>query len=596
MARAKPIKPKLETGMSSKPGQRIKSARRKYPVVVLAASLTPLGIPAVHGQVAAEETRLDEIIVTAQRREESLDKVAVSVTAFSQKTMDELHIQSFDDLASVVPGLTLSTPGTSQQQSNSDVAIRGIFSGGNSPTTGIYIDETPITVRQNLAAGFSGSPHPDIFDLDRVEVLRGPQGTLFGSSAMGGVIRFITPQPSLDSSSGYAKAEFGYTERGAPSYAMGLAYGAPIVEGVAGFRLSGWFHSDGGFIDIENPYTGEILNRNANKEMSYTIRPAFTFQPTENLTITPALFFQHEHSDAPSEYWRSDLPNPEQGAYASGYGWRSPQQPATDDLKVPSLAVKYNFAGLSLQSDTSYVSRQYIGYDDYSQLLPAFFGAASVLPALASFNAYDQNVVWTRAFQQEFRLSSQDTASRLNWVVGAYYRRALDGVQQFIAPDLDPLTELLFGQTSLETFGNPDLVTGGVTVDSFSRFTTVTEQKALFGEITYEIVPRVKVNVGLRVEHSSVQDQIEQYGGPLQGTAWATTVLPDQVQTPITPRFGITWQYTDKDMVYAGVERLSAGRQQFAERHRKPIVRALLHRIGIDLGAAELRVRLALEL
>jgi outer membrane receptor protein involved in Fe transport len=510
-----------------------------------------LGIPAVHAQVAAEETRLDEIIVTAQRREESLDKVAVSVTAFSQKTMDEFHIQSFDDLASVVPGLSLSTVGTSQQQSNTDVAIRGIFSGGNSPTTGIYIDETPITVRQNLAAGFSGSPHPDIFDLDRVEVLRGPQGTLFGSSAMGGVIRFITPQPSLDSSSGYAKAEFGYTERGAPSYAMGLAYGAPIVEGVAGFRLSSWFHSDGGFIDIENPYTGEILNRNANTEKSYTLRPAFTFQPTENLTITPALFFQHEHSDAPSEYWRSDLPNPEHGAYASGYGWRSPQQPATDDLKVPSIAVKYNFAGLSLQSDTSYVSRQYIGYDDYSQLLPAFFGAASVLPALASFNAYDQNVVWTRAFQQEFRLSSQDTGSRLNWVVGAYYRRSLDGVQQFIAPDLDPLTELLFGQTSLETFGNPDLVTGGVTVDSFSRFTTVTEQKALFGEITYEIVPRVKVNVGLRVEHSSVQDQIEQYGGPLQGTAWAVTVLPDQVQTPITPRFGITWQYTDKDMVYA---------------------------------------------
>jgi outer membrane receptor protein involved in Fe transport len=537
--------------MSSKRGLRIRSARRKYPAVALTASLTALGIPAVHAQVAAEETRLDEIIVTAQRREESLDKVAVSVTAFSQKTMDEFHIQSFDDLASVVPGLSLSTVGTSQQQSNTDVAIRGIFSGGNSPTTGIYIDETPITVRQNLAAGFSGSPHPDIFDLDRVEVLRGPQGTLFGSSAMGGVIRFITPQPSLDSSSGYAKAEFGYTERGAPSYAMGLAYGAPIVEGVAGFRLSSWFHSDGGFIDIENPYTGEILNRNANTEKSYTLRPAFTFQPTENLTITPALFFQHEHSDAPSEYWRSDLPNPEHGAYASGYGWRSPQQPATDDLKVPSIAVKYNFAGLSLQSDTSYVSRQYIGYDDYSQLLPAFFGAASVLPALASFNAYDQNVVWTRAFQQEFRLSSQDTGSRLNWVVGAYYRRSLDGVQQFIAPDLDPLTELLFGQTSLETFGNPDLVTGGVTVDSFSRFTTVTEQKALFGEITYEIVPRVKVNVGLRVEHSSVQDQIEQYGGPLQGTAWAVTVLPDQVQTPITPRFGITWQYTDKDMVYA---------------------------------------------
>jgi len=495
--------------------------------------------------------QLDEIIVTAQRRAESLDKVAISVTAFSQKTMDELHIQSFDDLASVVPGLALSTPGTSQQQSNTDVAIRGIFSGGNSPTTGIYIDETPIAVRQNLAAGFSGSPRPDIFDLDRIEVLRGPQGTLFGSSAMGGVIRFITPQPNLENSSGYAKAEFGYTDRGAPSYAVGLAYGAPVVEGVAGFRLSGWFHSDGGFIDIENPYTGEILNRNANHETSYTLRPAFTYAPTDSLTITPAVFIQHQHTDAPPEYWRTDLPNPEQGAHVSGYGWRSPEQPATDDLTLPSLAIKFNFAGLTLQSDTSYVDRSYLGYDDYSQLLPAFLGDTSLDPRLSSFNSYDQNVVWTRAWQQEFRLSSQDSGSRLNWVVGAYYRHALDGVQQFIAPDLTPLTEVLFGQTSLETFGSPDFVTGGLPVASYSRFTTVTEQKALFGEITYEIVPRVKVNIGVRVERSSVQDQIEQYGGPLQGTAFATTVLPDQKQTPITPRFGLTYQYTDKDMVYA---------------------------------------------
>jgi iron complex outermembrane recepter protein len=536
--------------MSVKRGVRNRSGRRNCKVVAL-STLLPFGISAVHGQDTQDANKLDEIIVTAQRRAESLDKVPVSVTAYSQKTMDELHIQSFDDLASVVPGLSFTTVGTSQQQSNTDVAIRGIYSNGNSPTTGIYIDETPIAVRQNAAAGFSGSPHPDIFDLDRIEVLRGPQGTLFGSSAMGGVIRFITPAPNLQDTSGYSKAEFSYTDRGAPSYAVGLAYGAPIVQGVAGFRVSGWFHSDGGFIDIEDPYTGQILNRNANSETSYTIRPAFTYQPTDNLTITPAVFIQHEHSDAPPEYWRTDLPNPEPGAFVSGYGWRSPEQPVTDDLTVPSLAVKYNFAGLSLQSDSSYVDRSYSDYDDYSELLPAFFGGPPLAPQLAGFNSYDQNIVWTRAWQQEFRLSSQDTDSRFNWVAGLYYRHALDGVQQFIAPDLTPLTELLLGQTSLQTYGIPDFVTGGLAVDSYSRFTTVTESKAVFGEITYEIVPRLKTNIGLRIERSSVQDQVEQYGGPLQGTTYGTTVLPDQKQTPVTPRFGLTYQYTDKDMVYA---------------------------------------------
>ena len=536
--------------MGLKRAERNRSSRGKCRAAVLSAVLAPLGTSVVHGQEAQDATKLDEIIVTAQRREESLDKVAVSVTAFSQKTMDELHLQSFEDLGSVVPGLVLSTVGPGVAQSNTDIAIRGIFSGGNSPTTGIYIDETPIAVRQNTAAGFSGSPHPDIFDLDRIEVLRGPQGTLFGSGAMGGAIRFITPQPNLEESSGYAKAEFDYTDRGSPSYAVGLAYGAPIIQGEAGFRVSGWFHSDGGFIDIEDPYTGEILKRNANSAQSYTLRPAFTFAPTDSLTITPAVFIQHQHSDEPDEYWRTDLPNPDPGSFASGFGSKV-AQPVTDDLTVPSLAVKYNFAGLSLQSDTSYVDRSYNDYDDWSNFLGSFFGAPPLAPALASFTSYDQNVVWTKAWQQEFRLSSQDTGSRFNWMAGAYYRHALDGVQQVIAPDLTPLTEYLAGLTSLQFFGNPDYVVDGHAFNSYSRFTTVTEQKALFGEISYEILPRLKANIGLRVEHSSVQDQSEQYGGPLQGTAYSSLVLPDQTQTPITPRFGLTYQYTDKDMVYA---------------------------------------------
>ncbi|HEY2685760.1 MAG TPA: TonB-dependent receptor [Steroidobacteraceae bacterium] len=519
-------------------------------LAVSSALLAPLGMPPALAEDAQDTTKLDEIIVTAQRREESLDKVPVSVTAFSQKTMDELHVQSFEDLGSVVPGLVLSTVGPGVAQSNTDVAIRGIFSGGNSPTTGIYIDETPIAVRQNTAAGFSGSPHPDIFDLDRIEVLRGPQGTLFGSGAMGGVIRFLTPQPSLQDSSGYAKAEFSYTERGTPSYAVGIAYGAPIIQGEAGFRVSGWFHSDGGFIDIEDPYTGQILKRNANTSDAYTLRPAFTLAPMDGLSITPAVFIQHQHSSEPDEYWRAELPNPEAGAFASGFGSKV-GQPVSDDLTVPSLAIKYDFAGLSLQSDTSYVDRSYSDYDDWSNFLGSFFGAPPLAPELKGFTSYDQNVVWTKAWQQEIRLSSQDKNSRFNWVVGAYYRHGLDGVQQVIAPDLTPLTEYLAGLTSLQFFGNPDFVINGHAFDSFSRFTTVIEQKALFGEVSFEILSGLKANVGLRVEHSSVQDQLEQYGGPLQGTTFSTVVLPDQAQTPITPRFGLTYQYTDKDMVYA---------------------------------------------
>ena len=140
---------------------------------------------------------LEEITVTAQRRVENLNKVPISLTALPQSLMDDLHIQNIADLTSIVPGLEIP-PANGMANANMDIGIRGIFSGGNAPTTQIYIDETPIAIRE-LSAGPSGSFYPDIFDLDRVEVLRGPQGTLFGSSAMGGAIAVHYPSAQPDS-------------------------------------------------------------------------------------------------------------------------------------------------------------------------------------------------------------------------------------------------------------------------------------------------------------------------------------------------------------------------------------------------------------
>jgi iron complex outermembrane recepter protein len=490
---------------------------------------------------------LEEIIVTAQRREENVNKVPISITALSQKTMDDLHIQTFSDLASIVPGLIVSTP-TAGAQGSSDVAIRGIFSGGNAPTTQFYIDETPVAVRQLNAAGPSGSPHPDIFDLDRIEVLRGPQGTLFGSSAMGGAIRYITPQPNLEDSSGFAKADFGYTDRGAPNYEVGVAYGAPIITGTAGFRVSGWFQSEGGFIDREDPYTGQITERNANSSDSYVLRPAFSFVPTEGLTITPAIFIQHIHQDDPNTYWQNYLPDPESGAHVSG----SIPEPLTDNLRVSSLAIKDDFHGLSFQSDTSYLDREYNDINDYSHSDEVIFsGGNPFIPGLSSFVAYEDDIVFTHAWQQEFRLSSQDPNSRVNWVAGAYYRNAVQGMVQIMPPDLSPITEALAGQTSLQYFhGIRDYVLNGQVLQSYTNFQTTDVQEAMFGEVTIDILPRLKSNIGVRVEHSVVEHQDQILGGPLDGVTYSNAHLPDQVGNPITPRFGLTYQFTDEDMVY----------------------------------------------
>jgi iron complex outermembrane receptor protein len=489
---------------------------------------------------------LDDIVVTAQRREERLDKVPISVTAFSQKTMDDFHIQTFSDLASIVPGLIVSTP-TAGAQDNSDVAIRGIFSGGNAPTTQFYIDETPVAIRTLPAGGPSGSPHPLIFDLDRVEVLRGPQGTLFGSSAMGGAIRYITPQPSLTDSGGYSKVDFGYTDRGEPNYEVGVAYGAPIVSGTAGFRVSGWFQSEGGFIDKENPFTGEILKRNANSSDSYVIRPAFTWAPTENLKITPALFMQHVHQQDPSTYWKNYLPNPEEGAHVSG----AIPEPLTDDLRVSSLAIKYDFAGLSFQSDTSYLDRQSHAIDDFTHATEDIFAGTPFVPGLSdSYSNYFDDHSFTHSWQQEFRLSSQDPSSKVSWVAGAYYRHAVQGLQQTLPGSLDPLTEAIAGENTFQFTGNQNYTQNGQVDNAYTSFQTTDISEAVFGEITVDIVSRLKANVGVRIEHSVVEHQHQISAGPTNGLTYADQHLADQVGNPVTPKVGLTYQYTDDDMVY----------------------------------------------
>src|SRR5580658_8412414 len=153
---------------------------------------------------------LQEIVVTATRHEESLSKVPLSVTALTQDAMDERGIKDFQDIARFTPGVNIDNSGTNA------ISIRGISSSAGAGTTGIYIDDTPIQMR---SLGFNPDDTlPKTFDLQRVEVLRGPQGTLFGSGSEGGTVRYILTPPTIGESSTYLRSEASYTEYGDPSY------------------------------------------------------------------------------------------------------------------------------------------------------------------------------------------------------------------------------------------------------------------------------------------------------------------------------------------------------------------------------------------
>src|SRR5271165_2387314 len=158
---------------------------------------------------AAAETEpgagsLIEIVVTATRREESISKVPLSITALNQDELDQKGIRDFSEMVRFTPGVSIDTSGTNA------ISIRGISSSGGAGTTGIYIDDTPIQMR---ALGFNPDDTlPKTFDLDRVEVLRGPQGTLFGAGSEGGTVRYIMTQPSVTTESSYARTEVAGTQ------------------------------------------------------------------------------------------------------------------------------------------------------------------------------------------------------------------------------------------------------------------------------------------------------------------------------------------------------------------------------------------------
>src|SRR5690606_16372233 len=216
----------------------------------IASRAALLGLAAAQpALVLGAEQVLEEVVVTSTRLENSADRVPLAVTAQTQRMLDQKGINTIADLAMTVPSLRLQ----GQEASGvANVAIRGVRqTSATAATTGFYLDETPLHKR--AAAGFgsqNGTPVPPLFDLQRVEVLRGPQGTLFGGGSQGGTIRYIQPQPDLNEYSAYVRSQVITTRDGYPGYEVGLAAGGPIVEDKLGFRASVFRRDQGGYIDL----------------------------------------------------------------------------------------------------------------------------------------------------------------------------------------------------------------------------------------------------------------------------------------------------------------------------------------------------------
>jgi outer membrane receptor protein involved in Fe transport len=257
------------------------------PVFLVAAACCALPVSA-QNQPQAGPDELNEVIVTANRQgETAISRVPMSIVAQTQKSLDELGIKTSQDLQRIVPSLRIGFNGGN----GPPISIRGI-QGNNAATTGVYLDESPLQARTlgGLVTG-GGTFLPLLFDLERIEVLKGPQGTLYGSSSEGGTIRYITPEPSLSEYSTYARAEANTINHGDVGGELGIGFGGPITEDKLGFRVSVWGRRIGGWVDHVDWRNGNTVADDTNSQDSKAFKGALKWQPTENLSLTPSFYY-----------------------------------------------------------------------------------------------------------------------------------------------------------------------------------------------------------------------------------------------------------------------------------------------------------------
>lgn len=369
---------------------------------------------------AAAATGIEEVIVTATRRKERAQDIPMSVLALTQDALDARGARSIDDLSRLSPGVTFTRNGTAgvsnYNDESSDISIRGIDSSAGTSTTGIYIDDTPI---QSRHIGFGTlNAFPALFDLDRVEVLRGPQGTLFGAGAEGGAVRFITPDPDLHDPSAYVRSEVAATRHGDPSYEFGAAAGGPIQSDALGFRISASYRRDGGFVDRVNYLTRQPVESASNWMDTATVRAALKWAVTDRVTVTPSILYQRLYLNDTAAYW-PELSDPGSAIFRNG---NAQSNPSTDPFYLAAIKATWDLDPVRLTNSLSYYSRAQHSVSDYTQfdrtaylLIPTYGPRPPAGDAGSAYFEDHQNNVY-----EELRAESRDPTARLTWTAGLF--------------------------------------------------------------------------------------------------------------------------------------------------------------------------------
>jgi iron complex outermembrane recepter protein len=470
-----------------------------------AEPLPTIPVAADDAEAADAPTPLDDIVVTATRREQLQRNVPLAITTLTGAKLAEMGATRFDEYAPVVPGLSFTncgcTPG--EKYTFRGIATDGIKSSLR-PLTAVYFDETPITYANGIST-IAYSADPDLIDIDRVEIIRGPQGTLFGASAMGGAVRILPKLPELKRSEGFLATEALTITDGGTGYGTSAMSNIPLLQGRLALRGVGYYRARDGFID-----TAPLGAENFNDDRTGGARLTGRYEPTDALGITARFAHQNRRSDGgPTEYAYDNSPRRDE-IYML--------EPNHDDWSLGSVALDFAPGDWRVVSTTSFLERAPYHTRDLTPIIEALYGVHVLTMVQVAESA--------RELTQEIRVQN-DGDDAVEWLAGLYFQNQETGFhQEMPAPGFDAATG---GDAAAA--GLPDNL---VRLDNHATI----RNYAVFGDVSYRLDPAWEAGVGARVysvEQEYATDAIGLLSGPRDDSG-ATD------EAGVTPRVSVQFQ------------------------------------------------------
>lgn len=538
-------------------------------VFLMLAGLAPIDSNAQTIDEAIDEA-IEEIIVTAAKRgAQVLQQVPIAVQAFTSDQLDDMRVRDFADFAAFVSSLSYQDLGPGDKE----YIIRGINSTGAS-TVGVYWDEAEITAT-NPNDGGGRNADIKLFDMERIEVLKGPQGTLYGASSMSGTIRYITNKPDPTGFGAKIEGEWSNTESGGNNFLVNGMLNIPLVDDELALRLVGWTVQNDGFLDQLGVGLdpGSLVPRNnINEEDNSGGRLSLRYTPNDDLTISAAVVVQDLEMKGTSRYtppgfesYSHPLFPPRQGGDLLNTDLTV--SPWNDELRIYSATAEFDFDMGNLLVTTNYYDReieftfdqtsliflfdQLFAPDPFSGVPDGIGGVSPFLRDLVETTTQPQDrQVWST----ELRFAS-DLDGRAQFVVGALIQREdrdfaikVTTANEFGRPEepFDESTDFIFGADGVPFNGDE-----GSRVFGLDR-TTEIDQEALFGEVTFDVTDRVTALFGARYfqsEQKSVEVETQVFGA-FPGIPVPPPEDLNSDDDKVTLKFNVSWQATDDAMLY----------------------------------------------